>query len=420
MGLGLAGSLSAQSLPATTWPQWRGADWTGIAADTSIPTELSERSKLWRIELPGPAGSSPVVWNDMIFLTSVDGDDLVLICVDSHGDKVWQVKLKGTNKNSRDGANSAAPSPITDGTHVWATSGAGFLHCFTMKGDPVWDMDLQKVYGEFDIQFGMTSTPILDRNVLYLQMIHGDMRTADPSVGWVVALDAATGRELWKHERRTEATYENKHSYSSPVIYRDSEREFLVTHGGDYAMGHSLKDGSELWRLGGLNDLQDYNPYLRFVASPSCAPGMIVVPSAKNGPVLCLRPDARGTIEAGSPALQWRAERATPDVSSPLVHRGLVFLCRENGLMQVLDARNGEELYNERMFDDRHRSCPVLVGDRLIVTTRNGSVVLVSATAKPEELSRISLDEEITASPAVANGRIYVRTFGALYAFGNK
>ncbi len=413
-------NTSAQVVDSN-WPQWRGSAWNHLSNDTKIPLEFGKgKNLLWRVEMPGPGGSSPVVWNDQVFLTSVDGDAIDLICVDPVGHESWRRTLEGKNKDSRDGANSAAPSPCTDGKHVWATSGAGFLQCFTMTGQPVWTIDLQEKYGEFDIQFGMTSTPILDSGRLYLQLIHGDMGNDDPGDAWVIALNADTGKEIWKQFRATEAIKENKHSYASPVIYRDSQTEFLITHGGDYAIGHSLTDGSELWRMGGLNAPESYNPYLRFVASPTCAPGMIVVPSAKNGPVLCLRPELKGNVTAEPFALLWKLDKGTPDVASPLIHNDLVYLFRENGLLAVVDAKTGHEIFNERFFDDRHRSCAVMVGDKLIVTCRNGGVAVVEGGRKPRVISKCELGEEITSSPAISNGRIYIRTFAALYAFGQQ
>ncbi len=402
------------------WPQWRGPGWNGVSTETTIPVEFGrEKNLLWRVPMPGAAGSSPIVWGEQVFVTSVDGDLVVLLCYGTDGKLQWQQALGGKNRDSRDGANSAAPSPMTDGTHVWATSGAGVLHCFTMKGAEVWKLDLQEKYGEFDIQFGMASTPILDRGRLYLQLIHGDMRTNEPSVGTVVALEAKTGAEVWQQTRKTEATKENKHSYASPTLYRDDQREYLLTHGADYLMAHSLEDGSELWRMGGMNEKETYNEYLRFVSSPTCIPGMIVVPSAKSGPVLCLRPDQTGNLTEKPDAVIWKLERGTPDVATPVIHEGLVYFCRENGVLLVLDVATGETTFNERLMEDRHRSSPVIVGDKLIIAGRKGDVLVVQTGREPKLLATNSLGEELTASPAVADGRVYIRTFDALYAFGS-
>ena len=139
----------------------------------------------------------------------------------------------------------------------------------------------------------MTATPVLDKGRLYFQMIHGEGR-ANTQEAMVACLDAATGEEVWKQDRITGASRENEHSYASPSIYRDSQREFLITHGGDYAIAHQLSDGREVWRLCMNPQGATYHPTLRFVSSPLPADGMVVVPSAKGGPVVSLKADVRG------------------------------------------------------------------------------------------------------------------------------
>jgi outer membrane protein assembly factor BamB len=146
---------------------------------------------------------------------------------------------------------------------------------------------------------------------------------------------------------------------------------------------------------------------------------MIVVPSAKSGPVLCLRPDQTGDLTEKPDAVIWKLERGTPDVATPVVHEGLVYFCRENGVLLVLDVATGETTFNERLMEDRHRSSPVIVGDKLIIAGRKGDVMVVQTGREPKLLATNSLGEELTASPAVADGRVYIRTFDALYAFGS-
>jgi outer membrane protein assembly factor BamB len=390
---------------------------------------LNDKSRqLWNFELPGPAGASPVVWADNIFLTSVDGsgadgDPLFLLCVSTDGKLKWKQQLDGENRNSRDGGNSASPSPCTDGEHVWAMMTNGILSCFDLDGKLTWKQDLQSEYGEFQIQFGMTSTPILDKGVLYIQLIHGEMQrgSMETSTGWVIALDAKTGKEIWKHERKTDGVFENRHAYTSPVVYRDDRQEFLLTHGSDYLIAHSLKNGSELWRCGGLNPKGDsYNMFLRFVASPACSPGLIVCPSAKNGPVLGISVDGKltGDISENQDARRWRLDRGTPDVASPVVYDGLVYLARENGVLVVVDAKTGEEVFQKRMFADRHRSTPVAADGKIFVGGREGSLTVLAAGREPKVLAEVDLGDAIFASPAISNRRVYVRTNKALYAFG--
>lgn len=354
-----------------------------------------------------------------IFVTAPDGDDLYLICVSTGGSELWRRKFGSGNDTYReDEGNSASPSPCTDGVRVWALDGNGDLACFSVEGEPVWNKNLQDVYGEYKIQFGMASTPVLYQGNLYLQLIHGSMRDPSSSEGWIVALEGTTGREIWKHQRKTPGTGENKHSYASPTIYQHEDESFLLVHGADYVTAHSFADGSELWRCGNLNPLKHYNPFLRFVASPACGPNLIVVPSAKNGPVLGLKPGFQGDITENKEAYHWRMETQTPDVPTPVILDGLVYLCRENGVLICVDAASGEQVYEERVVSDRHRASPVVAGGNLYMTSRRGVVAVIKAGRSFEVVAKNSLEEPISASPAISNGCIYLRTFDALYCIG--
>ena len=145
----------------------------------------------------------------------------------------------------------------------------------------------------------------------------------------VVCVKKSDGKEVWKVKRESDGTAENKHSYASPFIWSNGKDAYLVSHGNDYAIAHALGDGKEIWRLGDLNPKDSYNYTLRFVASPVCTPDLIIVPSAKSGAVVAIKPDAKGKIMAGSEHEQWRKPSGTPDVPCPLVHDGLVYLCDE-------------------------------------------------------------------------------------------
>lgn len=423
--------LPTLSVRADNWAQWRGAGHTSVSAETNLLENWSDEQKpVWKYDLPGPGGASPIVWEDKIFVSCVvgagdNGDELALVCVSTNGKLLWSKGLEGKNKNSRDGGNSASPSPCTDGEHVWIMPGNGVLHCFDMDGNLLWKKHLQAEYGKFEIQFGMTSTPILDKGKLYVQLIHGKMArgNTEPSRGWIIAFDAKSGKEIWKHERKTDGTFENKHSYASPTIYRDNDREFLLTHGGDYVIAHSLTDGSEIWRCGGMNPKGDgYNMFLRFVASPVCSNGLIVVPTAKSGPVLGIAADQElvGDITDKNKAFRWRMDRGTPDVATPVAYRGRIYMARENGVLLVVDEKTGEQIFQKRLFGDRHRSTPVAACGKLFVTGRNGKFVVLDVESEPKLLASIDLKDQMFASPAIANGLVFVRTTNAMFAFGKQ
>lgn len=409
-------SALAATAQAGNWPNWRGPHNNGISDEKGLPTEFSrEKNVAWRIELPGPGGSTPVVWGDRVFLTTVTEEgDLLTMAFSSAGKELWRAKVSGGNRDVRgDEGNSASNSPSTDGKHVWSMMADGVLACHTVDGKEVWKFNLQDRYGQFDIQFGMTSSPVLDDGRLYLQLIHGKW-SKEPSRGMVVCLEAATGKEIWKQVRATDATDENKHSYASAMIYDYSGKKLLLTHGADYIIGHSLETGEELWRCGDLNVRSKYDPTLRLVASPVCADGIIVVPTAKGGPVLALSPEGKGDITKSEVRL-WNYTR-TPDVPSPLIHDGLVYLCMQDGDLYVLDQKTGQELYKERTHRQRHRASPVYADGHIYLTARDGIVTVVKAGPTFQKVSENNLGENIAASPAISNGTIYFRTFDALWA----
>ena len=273
---------------------------------------------------------------------------------------------------------------------------------------------MQERYGKLNIQFGMTSSPLLDGDRLYLQLIHGE---GDPKTreAKVVCLDKTTGKELWKAERPSEAHSENEHAYASPTLYRDAQRAYLLTHGADWIIAHDLNDGHELWRSAGLQP-DKYDPTLRLVASPVAVPGLIVAPSAKGGRVIALTPDGSGDI-TGSKHKLWEFN-PTPDVPSPLVHDGLVYLYRENGVLVVLDAKTGKKLYEQRTPGENNRASPVYANGNIYLVSRNGITTVVKAGPKFEEVSTNALEEITTASPVISNGRIYIRTYDSLWAIG--
>jgi outer membrane protein assembly factor BamB len=408
--------ISAQ---ADNWPFWRGPHNNGVCDEKNIPSEFGKTKNLmWRLPLPGQAAATPVVWGDHIFLTSPAGQELQLMCFSTDGRELWRRTVGQGNKLARvDEGNSCSPSPVTDGKHVWTLMGSGDLACFDFNGNPVWHLNLQKKYGKFRISYGMSSTPVLDANRLYCQLIHGD-GDASTQEAIVVALDKASGKEVWKRSRLSDATTECEHSYASPIMYDDGKLKFLLSHGADYIVAHRLEDGSEIWRCGGLNPKSHYNPTLRLVASPAAAPGIIVVPSAKNGPVVALRPNGKGDITTSKEFVIWKRPRNTPDVPSPVINDGLVYLCRETGDLFCLDAKTGDEFYHKATKRNRYRASPVYADGKIYIISRDGDVIVVKAGKEFEILAKNELGEQIAASPVISNGRIYFRTFEALWAIG--
>jgi outer membrane protein assembly factor BamB len=356
------------------------------------------------------------VANGKLFFTSEDKENFVGLCVNSEGKEVWRVVLaKSDNKKARgDEGNGASASPSTDGKHVWFFVGTGHLSCYTVDGKEVWTKDIQKEYGKFDIQFGMHSTPILHEGKVYCQLLHTKGQ-------WVICFAAADGKQVWKIDRKSDGRAENEHSYASPMLWSNGNKALLVTHGNDYCIGHDLADGKEVWRIAGLNPKDKYNPTLRFVASPLCTPELIVIPTAKNGAVVGIKPKADGTVDVTKGDELWRVSQGTPDVPSPLLHNGIVYLVGEQGNLTALDAKTGKAHYTKsRLHAARHRASPVYADGKIFTASRDGVVCVTKVGEKFELISSNKMNDDFTASPVIVDDRIYLRGFKNLYAIGNK
>jgi outer membrane protein assembly factor BamB len=402
--------------PVPNWPQWRGPTNDGISKEKNPPTKWSATENIaWKLPMPGESGATPVVWGDRIFLTSADKGNLVLLCVSTSGKEVWKKKVGTTwdgRKNGNESNTTCGASPCTDGKHVFAFAGnSGELVCFDFDGKEIWKVDMQARYGKFNMGWGMHTSPLLDGDQLYMQLLHAN-------AALVIALNKADGSEIWKVKRESDARGECKESYASPVMWRKGKQEYLITHGGDYAVAHSLKDGSEIWRVGGLNSTTNYNATLRFVATPLATPDLIVVPSAKRGPVVGVKPNAKGDVGPKSEFEQWRRPKDTPDVSSPLLVDGLVYLCGESGTLYCVDAKTGEEYYAERLHNARYRASPVYADGNVYCTARDGVVTVVKVGKQFEKVAENKLPDEIAASPVIVDGKLYLRGFQDLYAIG--
>jgi outer membrane protein assembly factor BamB len=407
-------AVAAAEVHADNWPAWRGPGQNGVSAEKGLPVSWSETENLaWKLPLPGKAGSTPIVWGERIFLTSAKNNDLVLLCVSTDGKPLWERKLAKAVRLAikKDEANEASSSPSTDGKHVFSFVGAGDLACHDFDGNQKWHFNVQERYGKFNILHGIHVTPLLHEDRLYLNLIHAGGH-------WVIALDKATGKEAWKVERKSDAVGESREAYASPCLWHNGAEANLVVLGADYATGHRLRDGSEAWRLAELNPKTKYSPVLRIISSPVPSPELLVVPTARGGMVVGVKPGAEGLIKPGSPVEAWRLSKGSPDVPSALVHDGLVYLGMHNGALICLDAATGRQLYHESLHADRYRASPVLADGKLYLTARDGTFSVVKTGRTFEVLAVSTLPDEFTASPAIANGRIYLRGFRALYAIG--
>lgn len=413
---GLASSFLTSIAVADNWPQWRGPKNDGHSAETGLPTKWDETTNIiWKSALPGMGASTPCIWGDKIFLTTQEGSDLFVKCIGTDGKPQWSEKL-GTSRSKpyrNDEGNDASASCSTDGKLVFAFAGSGHVAAFDFTGKRVWGFDAQEKYGEFSIQFGIHQTPVLHKNRLYLSLLHRKAQL-------LVALDTANGNEIWKHRRQSDGRGESPDVYASPFIWEKGDMALLISHGNDYCTAHKLENGEEVWRVTELNPKSRYNMAWRAVSSPLVTPDLIVVPSCKRGVTVAVDPTkAKGTIDPGNSAEVWRLPKDTPDVPSPLLVGDYVYIMGEVGTLYCYEAKTGKSVYSEKVTNMRHRANPLYADGKLYLVGRDGTVVVVKPGPKFEILATNKLPDTFTASPAVSNGRIYLRGFQYLWAIGS-
>ena len=393
------------------WRTWRGPGNDGLSDSTKLPDSWSETENLdWKIPLPAAGSSTPIVVKNKIFLTFEQDDEVKAMGIGVDGRKLWtrvvcQTKGKGNGERT-----FASPTPSSDGKLVFVTSGTGEVVAFDLEGYEKWRFNAQERYGKFRYGFGFHSTTVLHEGRLYLQLIHSAAQL-------VICVEADSGKEVWKVERESDGVAECEHSYASPIAFRKGELNFLITHGNDYCIGHDPLTGKEQWRVAGLNPKNQYNRTLRFVASPVASQGLLVVPSAKNRGVSVVRlSEAKGRIEKGGAGELWRMDRGTTDVTTPLLYKGLLYLCKENGTILCLDALTGEQFYQERFHAQTYRGSPVAANGRIFLTARDGTFTVLKAGKSYEVIGKNKLDDQFTASPIIAHDRLYLRGHRSLYA----
>ncbi len=395
--------------PADNWPHWRGPNRDGTSAESDLPVSWDATTNvLWKLPLPGLSGSTPIVWGSRVFLNVTEGDAIQLWAIDrATGEPVWKRHLSDGNEAKRKG-NLSSPSPVTDGDRVWAVTGTGVVKAFDLAGEEIWRHDLQREYGKFGILHGYSSSPLLLEDRLVIQVLHG-FHTDEPS--YLVALDKRTGERRWRVERPTDAPREAPDAYTTPALLTRGDRREIIVTGADYVTGHDPADGRELWRVGGLNP--SANPMQRIVASPVVDGRRIYVPSRVR-PLLALE----ATTAEGAPRRIWSMDKG-PDVPTPALGDGRLYLVTDRGLAWALDTTTGEPVWGpERLGDGTFSASPVVAGGRIYATNEEGVTTVLAAADSYRVLAENAIGEYTLSSLAISDGRIFLRTAGHLYCIG--
>src|SRR5262245_55918533 len=242
---------SLNIVSAENWPQWRGPLLNGTSDERDLPVKWSMTENIsWKLAMPDRSGSTPIIWNQKVFLSVAEGKDLYLWCLDQQqGNVLWKKLLGGDNHRQRK-QNMSSPSPVTDGMNVWVMTGTGILKCFDFVGNELWGRDLQKEYGQFGMNHGYSSSPLLYEDSLFVQVVHGT-KTDAPS--YLLRIEKKTGKTIWRVERPSNAVRDSLDSYASPALLKEGGTVQIVILGGDCVTGHDLATGKEIWRGNGLN-----------------------------------------------------------------------------------------------------------------------------------------------------------------------
>ncbi|HXG88191.1 MAG TPA: PQQ-binding-like beta-propeller repeat protein [Vicinamibacterales bacterium] len=436
--LGIVSLLHADTpRPGIDWPTFRGPGASGVAEGTPTPTAWdvpAGKNVRWRVPVAGLAHSSPIIWGNQVCTSSaVSGTPSPELKVGLYGDitsvidttvhrwlvacydkgtgrQLWeQTAHSGVPKVKRHTKSTHASSTLaTDGRFIVAFFGSEGLYAYDMKGREVWKKDFGLLDSGFfmvpEAQWGFASSPIIhgDRVIIQVDVQKGS---------FVGALDLKTGRELWRTVRNDVPTW------STPAVHDADGRAQVVVNGWKHIGGYDLATGKELWRMTGGGDIP--------VPTPIAAHGLIFITNAhgKMAPIFAVRPSATGDIslkegETSNAHVAWSFPRDGGYMQTPIVYGDLLYVCRDNGVLSVFDAKTGQRHYQTRLADGRtgFSASPVASNGRIYYTSEEGDVYVIKAGTTFEQIAVNPLGEVAMATPAISEGMMFFRTRGHLVA----
>jgi outer membrane protein assembly factor BamB len=422
---GIGALMAAGSAGAGNWPQWRGPNGNSASAETGLPWKWDEQSNVvWKCQLPQQGASTPAIWGNAVFLTTQQGENLLLLRIDRTNGRIEWTRRVGTDSARRGPFrvkqgeerrqqkfhplhNMASPSPVTDGERVVVHFGNGLLAAYDFAGRQLWVHDLQKEHGSYTIWWGHANSPVLFHNLVIsvcMQDSLGDLQS-ELAPSYLVAHDVRTGEQKWKTMRMTEARAEQCDSYTTPLFYQAKDRTELIVMGGNQIDAYDPQTGRQLWLLPGIIGG-------RTITGPTLGADLVYCTQGMKGPLLALHPGAAGKLSSES--VIWKATRGTPDSACPVVWKDLIFWIADNGVAQCHDARTGDLKWEERLPGD-YKASPLAAGGRVYFLNLSGQCTVVAAAPRFEKLAVNKIDDDTIASPAVSDGRLYLRGRRALY-----
>src|ERR1044072_38999 len=433
-------ALFVTTAPAQNWPQFSGPGATCVVETPGQPVTWDTKSDAnvrWKIEIPGLAHSSPVVWGDKIFVTTavnsekhetrfgLFGDTTPVkndpkhtwkvYAIDKNTGKIlWErVAYEGVPKVKRHPKSShAASTPVTDGKYLIVNFGSEGLYAYDLNGKLLWKQDLGVLdagwFYDADYQWEYASSPIIYKCLVSVQ---ADIQKNS----FISAYDLKTGKQVWKTNR------EEIPSWGTPTVYEGKERAELITSGPKAIRSYDPATGKELWRLGPMSEITTPTPFAAF--------DLIFVTSgyAPIQPIYAIKPGGSGDLslkegQESSDFIAWSKQRGGPYMPTPIVYGELLYTCSNQGVLTAYNAKTGERIYQERLGGTgaAFTASPVASDGKIYLASEDGDVFVVKAGPKYELLSKNPVGEVMMATPAISNGVVIVRTVSNLYAFGEK
>jgi outer membrane protein assembly factor BamB len=419
--------LSLHSV-ADDWMQWRGPNFNGSSAEKNLPSTFTRESGVaWSLKLNGPSASTPVVYENKIFLSSVDAENQSThaICVDRLSGKiVWENKVSDGIKRD-DRSNFSSPSPATDGTRVVFLYGNGVVSAFDLNGKLQWSRNLEEDFGAFAYQWTYSASPLIFDGKLYIQVLQRNEpvheRGKPNGESFILCADPATGKTLWKHVRQTEAQAESREAFSTPIPHQINGKWQILIVGGDMVSGHNPDTGAELWRWGTWNPTRI--GHWRLVPSPVAGAGVVLACAPKKAPVYAVKP-GNGTLD--EKALAWAStERAiTSDVPTPAFYDGDFFVLSDVAKALSRVAPDGSIKWSiETPGKIKYEASPTACDGKIYIVNFTGEVVVVSA-ADGKILHQAPFgtpeDKQIRSAIVPTHGQLLLRTDTQLFCIGKR
>ncbi|MEO1996816.1 MAG: PQQ-binding-like beta-propeller repeat protein [Planctomycetaceae bacterium] len=400
--------LSALAWPQAhgeNWPRFRGPNGSGLSDAANIPSQWSTDEQQWTAQLPGQGHSSPVVWDQRLFVTSADktGGRQTLSCLDTRsGTELWKHSWSFTPYKKHKNNSFASNSPAVDSDHVYIlrqTRQSSPLTALDHSGHTIWEYDL----GPYQHGQGGGTSPIVHEDLVIVCNDHA-------AGSFLVALDRRTGRERWKVPRQGQRA-----CYATPCVYAIPGRkpELVFAHCFEGITGVDPQTGHQNWMIDVFGTFSQ-----RAVGSPITAGNLLIASSGarvaeKN--VVAVRPaPADGKREV---AEVFRVTRAAPHVPTPLVYQRWLFLWADNGVVTCVSLNDGQRVWQQRVGGNYFAS-PICIAGRLFCPDRDGNMLVIAAAAEFQSLGRTALGRPTMATPAVGDGRLFVRTASHVFAVG--